>query len=79
MLIKVVPTTVVEVYDWEGLIWAGKRYGKYDRVVGTIIAHFPPTPAQLRHLPKYLLAMTEFPNDSIAWLERLFQLADPRS
>lgn len=72
-------TATVEVPDLESLKAAWKQYGGPFCLVASFIVKKPLTESQFRRLPKALRNMVSYPDDSVAWLERLYRLEDTRS
>lgn len=78
MLLVIRPSTVVEVSNYKDLLAAWKLHGQTG-LVGRFAVREPLTPSQLGKLPPGLRPLVELPDESLAFLERLYSLEDPRA
>lgn len=79
LIFEIQPLTVVTAQDHKGLLELWKRYGGFGSLVGTFIVKKPLTDAQYRRLPEGLKdRLRQGKNDSLSFLERLYELPDPR-
>jgi hypothetical protein len=77
--IRIQETLTIAVADYKSLLVAWRMQGgPRSPVALRFILAKPLTDAQFRRLPDELIALTEFPDDSVAFLERLYALEDPR-
>jgi len=77
-VMRIQPSATIEVEDFKNLLAAWRIHGGPDTLVGAFVVTKPLTEAQLRRLPSALRELVECPGDSVAWLERLYALEDPR-
>jgi hypothetical protein len=71
-------SATIEVPDIHNLRAAWKTYGGPLCLVSRFVVQKPLTQSQLQRLPKALRELVSCPDDSVAWLERLYGLEDPR-
>jgi hypothetical protein len=73
-------TLTIPVADHKSLLIAWRMHGGPQSPVSLrFILAKPLTYAQFRRLPVGLTALIKFPDDSVAFLKRLYSLEDPRS
>lgn len=75
---KIERTTTITVDGFKDLMAAWRMHGGPASLVGRFIVRERLTKSQLRRLPSELRRRVQSPDDSIAFLERMYLLVDPR-
>jgi hypothetical protein len=76
---RILDPLTIAVADHKSLLVAWRMHGgPRSHVALRFILAKPLTAGQFQRLPDGLKALIEFPDDSVAFLERLYDLEDPR-
>jgi hypothetical protein len=76
---RIKETVTIPVADYKSLLAAWRMHGEpKSRVALRFIVAKPLTDAEFRRLPNALKGLIDSPDDSVAFLEWLYSLEDPR-